>query len=155
VNYFNKGETINKTPNRDIFFENKPHGKPAASNMWQSTDSGIFLINCVERNSCTIYLLAHQSQEVQCDILLRTNLLASILKYNRTTCTVLCILWVQSSPCSIPLRMKEIIFLNLHIIRMCFGDYLLWAHNLLGANTGILWYMMHSPVDGYQHFTIT
>jgi hypothetical protein len=49
--------------------------------------------------------------------------------------------------------MKKI-FLSLLIIRMCFGESLLWAHKLLGANTGFHGYTKHSPFDGCPTFTI-
>lgn len=88
---------------------------------------------------------AHQSHEVlsysskSAVFSLWKKLLASIFKYNRND--LQCLICAIQFPYLLQLQWSALwrkdIFLSLHIIRMCFGDSLLWAHKLLGANIGI------------------
>jgi hypothetical protein len=87
---------------------------------------------------------------------LRKKLLASTFKYNRSD--VQCLVCAIQFPYLLQLQWSALwrkeIFFSLHKIRMCFGDFLLWAHKLLGANIGFPAHVKRSPFDGCPTFII-
>lgn len=101
-------------------------------------------------------VLSHSSTSATFYLWKKKKLLASIFMYNRSDlqCLVCEIHFLYLLQLQWSALWRKEIFLSLHKIRMCFGDSLLWAHKLLGANTDFPAHLEHSPFDGCPTFII-